>query len=62
MSEDAINYEQYVEQMAKLIDLPIPEECLPGVIENLERMAMIAQKVTEFPLDETIEPVPTFEP
>ena len=53
---------EYVEQMAKLIDLPIKPEYLPGVGENFERIAAIAQIVTEFPLPDTIEAAPVFEP
>jgi hypothetical protein len=62
MNESPIDFEQYVEQMAKLIDLPIPDACRSGIIENLERMAVIARQVTEFPLDETIEPASKFKP
>ncbi|MEC4805387.1 MAG: DUF4089 domain-containing protein [Jaaginema sp. PMC 1079.18] len=62
MSQTPINYEQYVEQMANLMALSIPEVCLPGVIENLERMAIVAEKVAEFPLTEIIEPAAIFEP
>lgn len=53
---------EYVEIMAKLIDLPIPPEYRPGVVANMERIAEIAKLVTEFPLPEEIELAPVFEP
>ena len=53
---------EYVDRMAKLIDLPIPPEYRPGVVANMERIAEIAKLVTEFPLPEEIELAPVFEP
>ncbi|NJN19907.1 MAG: DUF4089 domain-containing protein [Leptolyngbya sp. RL_3_1] len=52
----------YVDQTAKLLDLPIPKALRPGVIENFERIVAIAQPVLDFPLDDTDEPAPAFEP
>ena len=52
----------YIHQAAALTGLSIAPEHLPGVVANLERMQTIAQLVTEFPLLDTVEAAPTFEP
>ena len=54
--------EDYVNQMAVLIDLKIPPEIRPSVIENFERIHAIARPVLEFDLADDIEPAPTFNP
>lgn len=51
----------YIEQTAKLLDLPIPKECEQGVIDNFIRMQAIAALVTEFPLPDDIETAPVFQ-
>lgn len=51
-----------VDQMALLLELPIHPDYRPGVIANLERTATIAQLVMEFPLPDTLEAAPTFQP
>lgn len=56
------NLTDYVEQTATLINLPLDPNYRPGVIANFERIAAIAQLVNEFPLPETIEIAPTFDP
>ena len=53
---------KYIEQMALLLDLQLPDEYLHGVVANLDRIREIAQIVNEFPLPEQIEPAPKFEP
>ena len=62
MSEQQVEVKVYVEQMAKLLDLPIPEECEQGVIDNFIRMQAIAVLVTEFSLPDEIEAAPIFQP
>jgi hypothetical protein len=52
----------YIEQTAKLLDLPIPQECEQGVMDNFVRMQAIAALVTEFPLPDDIETAPVFQP
>jgi hypothetical protein len=52
----------YVDTTAELLNLPIDPEYRPGVIANLEMIAKIAPLVTEFPLDEKVEPAPIFIP
>ncbi|MBD2744554.1 DUF4089 domain-containing protein [Coleofasciculus sp. FACHB-1120] len=54
--------EEYVNLMAKLIDLPLAPEHHPGVVENLRKIAAIAQLVNEFPLPDEIEAAPVFQP
>ncbi len=62
MSEQHVEVKVYIEQMAKLLDLPIPEECEQGVIDNFIRMQAIAALVTEFSLPDEIETAPIFQP
>lgn len=62
MSEQQVEVKVYIEQMAKLLDLPIPEECEQGVIDNFIRMQTIAALVTEFPLSDEMETAPIFQP
>ncbi|NEP80026.1 MAG: DUF4089 domain-containing protein [Okeania sp. SIO3C4] len=56
------NIEKYVECTAELINLQLQPEYLPGVVENLERIAAVAQLVIDFPLPPEIEPAPKFDP
>ena len=53
---------KYIEQMALLLDLQLPDEYIHGVVANFDRIREIAQIVNEFPLPEQIEPAPKFEP
>lgn len=53
---------KYIEQMAQMLDLPLAPEHRPGVVENFARIAAIATLVTEFPIPETVEVAPVFEP
>lgn len=62
MNDQPVDVKIYVEQMAKLLALPIPEECEQGVIDNFIRMQAIAALVTEFPLPDEIETAPIFQP
>lgn len=57
-----MNPSEYIEQMSIILDLPLQPEHKTGVIQNFETIIKIAQLVTEFPLPETIEPAPKFEP
>ncbi|MCU0536356.1 MAG: DUF4089 domain-containing protein [Hydrococcus sp. Prado102] len=61
MNENA-DFANYVKQAAQLLDLPIAPEYLPGVVDNLTKMAAIAALVTEFNLPQEIEAAPIFEP
>jgi len=57
-----INIEEYVDRTSELINLPLDPEHRPGVVVNFERIAEIAQLVTEFPLPHEIEAAPVFQP
>ncbi|MEM9817734.1 MAG: DUF4089 domain-containing protein [Cyanobacteria bacterium P01_D01_bin.6] len=59
---DRFEVETYVEQMAQLLGLSLPESVQPSVAENVVRVMAIAQPVLEFELPDTIEPAPTFKP
>ncbi|PZD71305.1 hypothetical protein C1752_07267 [Acaryochloris thomasi RCC1774] len=52
----------YVTQTAKLLGLSIPPEQMGSVVENFESIQTIAQPVLDFPLPDTLEAAPTFEP
>ncbi|PZV08812.1 MAG: DUF4089 domain-containing protein [Leptolyngbya sp.] len=62
MPEPEQDLSSFVDQAALLIGLPIPAEYRQAVIDNFERIAAIAQIVTEFPLPDDIEIAPVFEP
>ncbi len=62
MKNNLINLKEYIEQTSPIIDLPIDPEYMPGVVDNLTRIAEIATLFTEFELPETIEPAPIFKP
>ena len=60
--QTATNWSEYVERQALLMDLPLDPEHLPGVAADFERIAAIAQLVTDFPLPAEIAPAPVFQP
>jgi hypothetical protein len=62
MSDPLIELSTYVDHAAQIIELPIPETYHQSVVENFQRIAAIAQLVTEFPLPEETEIAPVFEP
>ncbi|MFQ3583704.1 MAG: DUF4089 domain-containing protein [Cyanobacteriota bacterium] len=52
----------YVDQVAKVLQLPLQPDHRPGVVENFARILPIAKLVLEFPLPQTVEAAPTFDP
>ncbi|MEM9486918.1 MAG: DUF4089 domain-containing protein [Cyanobacteria bacterium P01_F01_bin.116] len=52
----------YAHQTAQLLNLSIPPEQMASVIENFERIQAIAQPVLDFPVPDTLESAPRFEP
>ena len=62
MESNNFNVQEYVNQMSLLLDLPINEEYKDGVIANFEKIKDIAEIVNNFPLPESIEIAPLFEP
>ena len=59
--EETNDWAEYVERTAQIMNLAIASEYLPGVIDNMTRMAQIAVSVTEFELPEALETAPVFE-
>lgn len=53
---------EYVDRTAMILDLEINPEYRDNVIANFERIRQIAQLVNEFPIPETVEAAPIFEP
>ena len=62
MESNNFNVQEYVEQMSLLLNLEINDEYKDGVIANFERIKDIAEIVNNFPLPESIEIAPIFEP
>ncbi len=62
MTASPIDPAAFVAQAAALIALPLQPDHYPGVVENFERIAAVAQLVTEFPLPDTVAIAPDFEP
>ena len=52
----------YVEAVSSTIGLAISAENRAGVIENLDRIASIAEFLMQFPLSQDIEVAPVFRP
>jgi hypothetical protein len=48
--------------MAALVDLPMHSEQQSRVVAEFARITAIAQLVMDFPLPETVEAAPVFEP
>ena len=53
---------EYVDLMALLVDLRLPDEYRDGVVANFERIKAIAQIVNSFELPDDVEAAPIFEP
>ncbi len=62
MNETYTNIEEYIQQTSLIINLPIDNDSLPGVVDNFVIIAQIARLVTEVELPETIESAPIFQP
>ena len=54
--------EAHVDHMARVLDLPIDPEWRPTVVATLAATARIAALVTDFRLDDHVEPAPVFTP
>lgn len=52
----------YVDLMAQLLDLPLPADIRPQVVQNFAQVQAIAQPVLDFDLSDQLEPAPTFQP
>ncbi|MEO0376884.1 MAG: DUF4089 domain-containing protein [Cyanobacteria bacterium P01_A01_bin.17] len=62
MNKNQFNVSEYVDQIMLLLDWELPDEYHNGVVENFQRIEVIAKLVNEFPLPEEIEAAPVFEP
>ena len=62
MEQPKEDWSEYIKQTAKLMDLNLSGEYLPGVTDNFVAIAYIASIVMEFELPEDIEVAPIFEP
>ncbi|MEH2417321.1 DUF4089 domain-containing protein [Nostoc sp.] len=62
MRREGFHVDEYVDQMALLLDLELRDEYRDGVVANFERIRAIANLVNEFPLAEDVEVAPVFEP
>lgn len=60
--QETFDLDEYVDQMALLLDLPLNPEHRPGVVENFVRIMAIAQIVREFPVPIETEAAPVFRP
>jgi hypothetical protein len=52
----------YLEAVSSTIGLGISDENRAGVIENLDRIATIAEFLMRFPLSQDVEVAPVFRP
>jgi len=52
----------YVRQSAQLVGLTIADESMAAVIDNAVRLHAVADYVAAFPLPDTLEAAPRFEP
>ncbi len=62
MTKHLTDIPNYIQQTSPIINLPISPECMPGVVDNLTKIAEISTLITEFELPETIEIAPVFQP
>lgn len=62
MTDKPFDPETYVDAAAALIEIPIDPEHRPGIVVNLERIAQMAALVMAFPLDDSVEPAPVYQP
>lgn len=58
----AFDADIYVQQTARLLNLPIPPAQMASVVKNFELVQAIAQPVLDFSLPDALEAAPRFEP
>lgn len=59
-SMSAADWETYVRLTSQIIDLPIPESSIPGVVETLMTTAKVAGPLLEIEIPEGTEMGPSF--
>jgi hypothetical protein len=62
VSNLSIDRARFVEAAAPLVDLSIKECYLEGVIAAFAGIVVLAELVTSFPLEPSLEPAPVFQP
>lgn len=62
MTNNFDNIQSYIEQTSIIINLPIDEQSMSGVVDNFTRIAELATLVTEFEFPEAIEAATIFKP
>lgn len=62
MAEHPLDFATYVDQTALMMGLSLEPDYRPGVIDNISRLAAIAQLVMSFPLPDDLEADPVFSP
>jgi len=62
MSGRTFDARAYMEIAAAVLGLSLDDAWKPGIIDNLERSAQIAQAFLDFPLPDDVEPASRFEP
>lgn len=58
----SVDLTAYVTQTLSLLGLSVPCNQQDSVIDNFQQVQAIAQQVLEFPLPDSLEAMPTFEP
>ncbi len=53
---------ELIQALAQQIDLPLPPESAPAVLQNWLLLAAIARLLMHLELPQTLEPAPRFEP
>ncbi len=62
MNQNIDRYAAYVDDAARVLDLPLAAAHRDGVIRQFTGIALLAQLVTEFPLAEDQEPAALMRP
>jgi hypothetical protein len=52
----------YVEQTIQLLNLPVPPEQMPRLIDTFQKLQSIAAPMLAFELPDNLEALPVFEP
>jgi len=62
VNEQHMDWNAYIAAMAALNGLALDGERRDEVARQLERISVMAQQLTEFPLEAEVEPGPVFRP
>ncbi len=57
---DDIDYAAWLAAVSRLVDLQIPDAYKAGVLLNLRVIAVHAERLGDFPLDDHTEPAPVY--